>query len=78
MKTKILLTGAFLVLFGFSYAQERQSDVKTSYKSIIPDDKQNLLRNIDMYANTQLAFRNDFTDGEFLGSKFKFDNSEWR
>jgi len=73
MKTKILLTGAFLVLFGFSYAQERQSDVKTSYKSIIPDDKQNLLRNIDMYANTQLAFRNDFTDGEFLGSKFKFE-----
>jgi hypothetical protein len=73
MKTKILLTGAFLVLFGFSYAQERQSNVKTSYKSIIPDDKQNLLRNIDMYANTQLAFRNDFTDGEFLGSKFKFE-----
>jgi len=75
MKTKILW---FLLIFsGLTFglqAQQRQSDDGAGkYRSIIPEDKQQLLKNIDMYANTQLAFRNDFQNGEYLGSKFKFE-----
>jgi hypothetical protein len=53
-------------------AQERQSG-EVSYKSIIPEDKQKLLNNIDMFANTQLNFRNDFNNGDYLGSKFRIE-----
>ncbi len=59
--------------FGLSAQQRQSDDGAGKYRSIIPEDKQELLKNIDMYANTQLAFRNDFTDGEYLGSKFKFE-----
>jgi len=62
----------FIAIASAGQAQERQSG-KTSYKSIIPEDKQKLLNNIDMFANTQLNFRSDFQDGNYLGSKFKFE-----
>ena len=74
MKIKI---GILLMFAGITFglqAQQRQSDDGAGdYRSIIPEDKQQLLKNIDMYANTQLAFRNDFLNGEYLGSQFKFE-----
>ena len=70
----ILLFILFLLMFaGFVQAQERQSDDNTTYRSIIPEAKQGLLSNIDMYANTQMDFRSDFTDGDFMGANFKFE-----
>ncbi len=72
MKSKLLLI-VFLSILSLGKAQQMQSDDNITYRSIIPEDKQNLLRNIDMFANTQLAFRNDFTNGEYMGSKFKFE-----
>ena len=75
MRTKALLI--LLLLTGIIFnlnAQQRQSDDGAGkYRSIIPEDKQELLKNIDMYANTQVDFRNDFLNGEYQGSKFKFE-----
>ena len=75
MRTKVLLN--LLLLTGIIFnlnAQQRQSDDGAgNYRSIIPEDKQELLKNIDMYANTQLAFRNDFLNGQYLGSRYTFE-----
>jgi len=75
MKTRVLW---FLLIFsGLTFglqAQQRQSnDGAGNYRSIIPEDKQELLKNIDMYANTQLTFNNDFLSGDYMGSQFKFE-----
>ena len=76
MKIRILL---LLVLFisvqRIGHAQERQGDDydTTSYKLIIPEEKQSLLKNIDMIANMQMGFRSDFVNGENISTKFKFE-----
>jgi hypothetical protein len=73
MKLKLLLT--LLILIGFSIhgiSQLKQADT-AGYKSIIPVDKQSRLSNFSIIANQQYAFRNDFTDGEYIGSKFKME-----
>ncbi len=71
MKTKILMSILFLAIVSIASAQ-RQSDTST-YKSVIPIEKQSLLSNVDMIMNMQTGFRNDFQDGDYLGSKFKFE-----
>ncbi len=73
MKLKTILLFSFLSLFLSIQAQQRQSQDTVRFHSIIPEDKQELLKNIDMYANTQLDFRSDFVDGEFIGANFKFE-----
>jgi len=55
------------------FAQDMQSEGTTSYRSLIPESKQSLLKNIDIIANTQMNFRNDFIDGEYIGSKFRIE-----
>ena len=72
MKFRLLLILIILGLVNISQAQNRQADT-TSYRSLIPDTKQSLLKNIDVIANMQLGFRNDFKDGEYLESKYKFE-----
>ncbi len=71
---KILLSllVTFCVAISVS-AQEMQTEGNDSYRSLIPESKQSLLKNVDMIANTQMAFRNDFMDGDYLGSKFKIE-----
>lgn len=74
VKNKLIILT--VILFGITvigYAQYRQTSIKPEYKSLIPEDKQNRLKNIDFIANTQFAFRNDFTDGVYQGSKFKME-----
>ncbi len=70
---KLLLILLFLSPALWTEAQEMQSDEMTSYKSIIPVEKQSLLNNIDMIGNTQMNFRNDFQNGDYLGSKFRLE-----
>jgi hypothetical protein len=65
----LLLLGSF----GAGYAQLRQADHSDSYRSLVPEDKQNRLKNIDFIANMQYAFRNDFQDGNYLASQFKME-----
>jgi hypothetical protein len=71
MKLRFLIISLFLLGFAFAgFAQLKQADTATHYRSLIPEEKQKRLSNIDMFANQQFAFRNDFTDGEYQGSKF--------
>ncbi len=72
MRVKLIIAFLILCFSGFLRAQDRQSDT-TRYRTIIPTEKQNLMKNVDIIANTQMGFRNDFQDGEYLESKFKFE-----
>ncbi|MEO8149897.1 MAG: porin [Bacteroidia bacterium] len=49
---------------------EPQAGDTTFYKTLIPETKQTLLKNMSMIANMRFALRNEFTDGEFTGSRF--------
>ncbi len=74
MKAKTLLFIFLLTgLAAFVNAQERQAYETYRFRTIIPTDKQQLLKNIDMFANTQLDFRSDWTGQNYVGSKFKFE-----
>ena len=54
-------------------AQDMQMDTSSRYRSLIPESKQSLLKNIDIIANTQMGFRNDFYNGDYTGSKFRIE-----
>jgi hypothetical protein len=56
--------------------QERQVGDTTYYPTLIPEEKQGLLKNVSVIANMNFAFRNEFYDGEYTGSKFK--NEQFR
>jgi len=73
MKIKTLLIAILLVLTGSLFAQRRQGDSTITYKTTLSPEKQSLLDNVDVIANTQLNFRSDYTDGEFEGAKFTFE-----
>ncbi|MCK5776151.1 MAG: hypothetical protein KAH25_08245 [Bacteroidales bacterium] len=74
MKIRILLS--ILLLFAFfatGFAQGRQDSDLNNFASLIPEDKQKRLKNIDIIANMQFAERSDFTDGDYMGSRFKME-----
>lgn len=48
----------------------------TYYKTLIPEAKQGLLKNMTMIANMNFAFRNEFMDGEYTQSRFR--NEQFR
>ena len=74
MKSKKYISALLFLLFiGVVQAQLRQADTSSVYRSIIPERKQELLKNIDMIANMQMAFRSDFKDGDHIESRFKFE-----
>jgi Phosphate-selective porin O and P len=50
--------------------KERQADDTTFYKTLIPETKQSLLKNVSMIANMRFAQRNEFVDGEYTKSRF--------
>jgi len=52
---------------------EPQAGDTTWYKTLIPEEKQGLLKNMSMIANTRFAFRNEFYDGEYTGSRFMME-----
>jgi hypothetical protein len=54
-------------------AQDMQMDTSSRYRSLIPESKQSLLKNIDIIANTQMGLRNDFYNGDYTGSKFRIE-----
>jgi hypothetical protein len=73
---KIVRAGVIASLFlpSLLFAQkEKQESDTTGYSAIIPINKQNLLRDIDVVANMQYNFRNDFQDGKFQGSRFRME-----
>ncbi len=70
-KGKILIL-AFLLLPVLMMAQvkERQAGDTTYYKTLIPEEKQGLLKNMSMIANMRFAMRNEFQDGDYTGTRF--------
>ncbi|NTV82924.1 MAG: hypothetical protein HGA23_01310 [Bacteroidales bacterium] len=63
---------AIILLPMLSLAQKKEPQVgdTTYYKTLIPEEKQGLLKNMSMIANMRFAHRNEFTDGEFQKSRF--------
>jgi len=45
----------------------------TYYKTLIPEAKQGLLKNVSMIANMRFAERNEFIDGDFTKSRFTME-----
>ena len=74
MKSRIIISALLLFSFlGTAYAQLRQQDKSDNYRSLIPEDKQNRLKNVDFIANMQFGMRSDFNSGDYLGSNFKME-----
>lgn len=72
----IVITAIYLLLL-LSVPSALMSQVKapqegdtTYYKTLIPETKQTLLKNMSMIANMRFAFRNEFVDGDHTGSRF--------
>lgn len=72
MKAKNIFVVVLLLIGLTLQAQLRQSDT-TNYRTLIPTEKQKLLRNIDMIANMQMGFRSDFRDGDHVQSNFRVE-----
>lgn len=53
--------------------KEPQAGDTTYYKTLIPEEKQGLLKNMSMIANTRFALRNEFHDGDYTGSRFMME-----
>jgi len=57
----------------FAQKQEPQVGDTTYYKTLIPEEKQGLLKNMSMIANMRFVERNEFTDGDYTGSRFSME-----
>ncbi|MGO2103373.1 MAG: porin [Psychroflexus halocasei] len=74
MKLKNLLL--LILVFGasqISFSQLKQADTVSTYKSIIPVERQSLLSNVDLIANMQFGHSSDWDDGSWQGSKFNMN-----
>jgi Phosphate-selective porin O and P len=80
MKKILFNIGMLLVLFSpsllWAQKQERQTGDTTRFRTLIPEEKQGLLKNVSMIANMNFAFRNEFEDGKYTQSRFK--NEQFR
>ncbi|HEX3167501.1 MAG TPA: porin [Chitinophagaceae bacterium] len=72
LKPLLIATLLFATVSVFAQTEKQESDT-TGYSAIIPINKQNLLKNIDVIMNMQYGFRNEFVDGEYTGSRFRMD-----
>lgn len=68
----LVLVVSFLLFPLIMVAQTQNGDT-TTYKSLIPEVKQGLLKNMSMIANMQFSERNEFVDGNYTASKFKME-----
>ena len=77
MKNTILIFSVFLFLIVPSILSaqkyELQTGDTTKYKTLIPEDKQGLLKNVSMIANMNFALRNEFYDGDYTQTRFRME-----
>jgi hypothetical protein len=68
----------FLLVPTISWAQkqERQVGDTAKYKTLIPEEKQGLLKNVSVIANMNFALRNEFVDKEYTQTRFR--NEQFR
>jgi Phosphate-selective porin O and P len=76
MSIKWLLVLLLLPSILWAQKQERQTGDTTYYKTLIPEAKQGLLKNVSMIANMNFALRNEFVDGEYTQTRFR--NEQFR
>jgi hypothetical protein len=76
IRTKWLLLFLLLPTLLWAQKQERQVGDTAQYKTLIPEVKQGLLKNVSVIANMNYAFRNEFYDGEYTQSRFR--NEQFR
>jgi hypothetical protein len=70
---KTLLSGALVCLAILQLPAQRHQQFDTAINrttAIIPTDKAELLKNVDLIANTQTSFNNYIQDGKYIASKF--------
>jgi len=71
-----ILALLFLPAALLAQVKEPQMGDTTYYKTLIPEEKQNLLKNMSMIANMRFALRNEFQDGEYTQTRFQ--NEQFR
>jgi hypothetical protein len=74
-KTAFFLSIACSLLIPFTMiaqVKERQAGDTTYYKTLIPEEKQGLLKNMSMIANMRFAMRNEFEDGDYKHTRFTY------
>src|SRR6187551_2704003 len=72
----IMLTLLLLPVVLLGQVKEKQEGDTTYYKTLIPEEKQGLLKNVSMIANMRFAERNEFQNGEY--TKSRFTNEQFR
>jgi hypothetical protein len=81
MKTNWKIFGLLLccLLPGLMIAQqaEQQTGDTTRYQTLIPRQNR-IVEEMNMIANMQFAYRSEFQDGEYVQSRFKMNNLDWR
>src|SRR6188768_3615524 len=73
---KLLLLFLLLPSLLWAQKQERQVGDTTYYKSLIPEAKQGLLKDVSVIANMNFALRNEFIDNEHTQTRFR--NEQFR
>lgn len=76
MKIKYILAlilSLHLLLLLPVYGQERQADTISTYRNLIPTNKQNLLKNIDMIANMRMSLWSNYLNEDHQKTKFIVD-----
>ena len=71
-----ILVLLFLPPVLMAQVKEPQMGDTTYYKTLIPEEKQGLLKNMSMIANMRFALRNEFQDGEYTQTRFQ--NEQFR
>lgn len=71
----VLLVLILMPVVALAQKTERQMDT-AQYRTMIPEAKQGLLKNMSMIANMNFAFRNEFYDGAYTQSRFR--NEQFR
>jgi len=71
-----ILAFLFLPLATIAQVKEPQMGDTTYYKTLVPEEKQGLLKNMSMIANMRFALRNEFQDGEY--TQTRFSNEQFR
>ncbi|MRG46649.1 hypothetical protein GFS24_16115 [Chitinophaga sp. SYP-B3965] len=69
MRTLIIV----LLFVPMAVMAQRQEDTAANKLPVIPVSKQSLLSNIDVIANMQMAFRNEFSEGTYQRSRFTME-----
>jgi hypothetical protein len=76
IRMKLLLWILLLPATLLAQKQERQVGDTTYYKTLIPEEKQGLLKNVSVIANMNFALRNEFVDGDYTQTRFR--NEQFR